>query len=251
MSRLDHVLACSLVLCAVLALAHSALSAGDLTGENSCVHCHSKLPPGSFYEVKSHSWVGSIHQQHDVTCDRCHGGNPTAAEEKQAHIGVLASSNPSSSVYFKNVPATCGKCHGAEFYRFAQGLHYEMLESTGKGPDCATCHGSMVTTVLAPDNLVAVCERCHNERMGIFPYVPQKAKAVLLLLRESKALLAADRKLYNSPAAAETAQAMGRAEVGLHDAKLDWHKFDLNTITKHLQEFYDTLEKLPPAPPCR
>lgn len=251
MSRLDHVLACSLVLCGVLALAFCAQSAGDLTGGNSCVNCHSRLPADSFYGVKSHSWVGSIHQQHDVTCDRCHGGNPAAAEEKQAHSGVLGSSDPGSSVYFKKTPATCGKCHGAEFYKFTQGLHYKMLESTGKGPDCVTCHGSMVTRVLSPDNLVDVCERCHNERMGIFPYVPQKAKAVLLLLRESKALLAADEKLYNSRGDAEAAKALGRAEIDLHDAKLDWHKFDLNTITTLLQGFYDTLEKLPPAPPCR
>jgi hypothetical protein len=87
--------------------------------------------------------------------------------------------------------------------------------------------------------------------MGIFPYVPQKAKAVLLLLRESKALLAAAEKLYNSPGGTETAQTLGHAEVDLHDAKLDWHKFDLDNITKLLQEFYDTLEDLPPAPPCR
>ncbi len=251
MSKLDYVLACSLVLCGVLVFTHSAPSAGDQPEENSCVQCHSKLPAGSFYEVKSHSWVGSIHQQHGVTCDKCHGGNPTAAKEKQAHIGVLGSSNPPSSVYFKNIPATCGKCHGAEFYKFTQGLHYKMLESTGKGPDCVTCHGSMVTKVLAPDNLVAVCERCHNERMGIFPYVPQKAKMVLLLLRESKALLAADEQLYHSPKCTDAAQALGHAEVLLHAAKLDWHKFDLDTITSNVQEFYDTIEKLPPASSCR
>ncbi len=251
MSKFDHVLACSLVLCVVLVFAHSARSADEQTEENSCVHCHSKLPAGSFYEAKSHSWVGSIHQQHGVTCDKCHGGNPAAAKEEQSHIGVLGSSNPSSSVYFKNIPATCGKCHGAEFYKFTQGLHYKMLESIGKGPDCVTCHGSMVTKVLTPDNLVAACERCHNERMGILPYVPQKAKAVLLLLQESKALLAADERLYHSPGGTEASQALGHAEVVLHDAKLDWHKFDLDTITKYLQEFYDALEKLPPAPPCR
>jgi hypothetical protein len=251
MSKLDYVLACSLVLCGVLVFTHSAPSAGDQKGENSCVQCHSELPAGSFYGVKSHSWVGSIHQQHNVTCEKCHGGNPTAAKEKQAHIGVLGSSNPSSYVYFKNIPATCGKCHGAESYKFTQGLHYKMLESTGAGPNCVTCHGSMVTEVLAPDNLVAVCERCHSERTDIFPYVPQKAKAVLLLLRESKALLAADEQLYHSPKCTDAAQALGHAEVRLHAAKLDWHKFDLDTITSNVQEFYDILEKMPPASSCR
>jgi hypothetical protein len=246
MSKLDRVLVCSLVLCGVLVFALSGRSAGDQAKENSCVACHAKLPVGSFFGVKSHSWVGSIHQQHGVTCDKCHGGNPAAAQKEQAHIGVFGSSNPRSSIYFKNVPATCGKCHGGEFYKFTQSLHYKMLEASGRGPDCVTCHGSMVTKVLSPDNLVAVCARCHNKSMGIFPYVPQKAKAVLLLLRESKALLDADEQLYRSP---KCAQDLGHAKVILHAAKLNWHKFDLDTITKELDEFHDILKKLPSS--CR
>ncbi|MEJ2031882.1 MAG: multiheme c-type cytochrome [Deltaproteobacteria bacterium] len=248
MSKLDSVLACSLMLCGVLAFAPPARSASEQTAKNSCVQCHSSLPASSFVGVKSHSWKGSIHQRHGVTCDKCHGGNPKAAGEKEAHIGVLGSSNPRSTVYYKNIPATCGKCHGAEFYKFTQSLHYKMLESTGKGPDCVTCHGSMVTKVLAPDTLVAVCERCHNERMGIFPYVPQKAKAVLLLLRESKVLLAADQQLYRSPKCTEAPPILRDAGTSLHTAKLDWHQFDLNSITDHLQQFYDELAKLPRLP---
>lgn len=251
MSKPDWVLACSLVLCGILIFAYPAPSSGNRTQDNSCVQCHAKLPESSFYGAKSHSWVGSIHQEHGVTCNECHGGNPAAATEKQAHIGVLGSSNPHSSVYFKNIPATCGKCHGAEYYKFTQGIHYRMLESTGRGPDCVTCHGSMVTKVLSPDNLVAVCARCHNKRMGISPYVPQKAKAVLLLLRESKTLLAADEKLYDASKQTDEAQAFDRAAVLLQAARLDWHKFDLDTITSRVQKFYDTLRKLPPPPPCK
>jgi hypothetical protein len=242
MLKLDRVLVCILVLCGVLVFAHFARSASGRKEKNSCVACHSKLPASSFFGVKFHSWVGSIHQQHGVTCNKCHGGNPAATTEKQAHVGVFGSSNPKSSVYFKNVPATCGKCHGAQFYKFTQSLHYKMLETTGRGPDCVTCHGSMVTKVLSPDDLVAVCQRCHNRRMGIFPYVPQKAKAVLLLLRESKELFAADKQLYHSPKCAPT---LGHAEVLLQAAKLNWHTFDLDTITRELDQFHDTLKKLP------
>jgi hypothetical protein len=242
MSKLERVLVCALAFCGVLVFAHFARSASDQTEKNSCVECHAKLPANSFVGVKSHSWIGSIHEQHGVTCDKCHGGNPAATQEKQAHIGVYGSSNPKSSVYFKNVPETCGKCHGAEFYKFTQSLHYKMLETTGRGPTCVTCHGSMVTKVLSPNNLVAVCARCHNSRMGIFPYVPQKAKAVLLLLRESKELLAADEQLYRSPKCRRT---LSHADVLLHAAKLNWHKFDLDTITTQLDEFHDTLKKLP------
>ncbi len=235
---------CFCCVCGVLLIATSADSATGPTAVNSCVNCHAQLSGNSFVGAKSHSWTGSIHQQHGVTCDKCHGGNPQAADEKQAHAGVLGSSAPMSPVYFKNIPATCGKCHGAEFYKFTQSLHYQMLESTGKGPDCVTCHGSMVTKVLMPDTLAAVCDRCHNERMGIYPFIPQKAKAVLLLLKESEDLLAADEKLYQSASNTAAAQALRDASASLHAAKLDWHKFDLDTITNHLQAFYDALRKL-------
>ncbi|MDR3569955.1 MAG: multiheme c-type cytochrome [Syntrophobacteraceae bacterium] len=248
MSRLEQVLGCFIVLCGALLFAHSAMSASNPAQRNSCVQCHSKLPASSFYGVKSHSWTGSVHQMHGVTCDKCHGGNPAAAQENQAHIGMLGSSDPHSTIYFKNIPATCGKCHGAEFYKFTQSVHYQMLESTGKGPECVTCHGSMVTKVLRPDDMVAVCARCHNERMAIAPYVPQKAKAVLLLLGESKALLADQERLHPAPRSAGTAQSLDEAGIALHNAKLDWHKFDLDAITKYLLEFYDTVEKLPRAP---
>jgi hypothetical protein len=212
--------------------------------ENSCVQCHFKLPAGSFVAVRSHDWKGSVHQKHGVTCDKCHGGNPHASSEKEAHVGVLGSSNPQSSVYFKNVPATCGKCHGAELYEFTRSYHYRMLESEGKGPTCVTCHGSMVVSVLSPDNVAAVCERCHNERMGIFPYVPQKARAVLLLLRESIALVDADSKLYHPAEGSPGAEYLMDARSALHSAKLDWHRFDLDTITGHLQVVYNSLKQL-------
>jgi len=147
-------------------------------------------------------------------------------------------------VYFKNIPSTCGKCHGAEFYKFTQSLHYKRLESEGKGPECVTCHGSMVTSILTPNTIAAVCERCHNARMGVFPYVPQKAKAVLLLLRESNALLEADAKLYHPVDGTEKASALLEARSYLHSAMLDWHKFDLDNIISELQDLHNSLNKL-------
>jgi hypothetical protein len=78
--------------------------------------------------------------------------------------------------------------------------------------------------------------RCHVVR----------AKAVLLLLRESKALLDADLKLYHPAEGSEHARVVNDARSSLHSASLDWHKFDLDTIIVDLQDVYTSLQKLSP-----
>jgi hypothetical protein len=246
MSKLTCVLY-SVMLFGIFIFAAPLHAGKDEKIENTCVHCHSRLPGSSFVGVKSHDWKGSVHQQHGVTCDKCHGGNPLSSDQKEAHEGVLGSVYPQSMVYYKNIPSTCGKCHSAEVYKFTQSFHYKKLESTGRGPDCVTCHGSMVTTVLTPDTIASVCERCHNNRMGIFPYIPQKAKAVLLLLRESGALLDAESKMYHPAGGSENAGYLREARSSLRSARLEWHRFDLDIITGHLQEMYNALKQLSPG----
>ncbi len=239
-----YILSLFIILSGIFILSASALADGGKKIENSCVNCHSKLSASSFVGIKSHDWKGSIHQKHNVTCDKCHGGNPAAINKNEAHTGVLGSTKPQSRVYYKNIPSTCGKCHGAEFYKFTQSYHFKKLEATGKGPNCVTCHGSMVTNVLNPDDIANVCVRCHNKRIGIYPYIPQKAKAVLLLLRESKALLTADKKLYKPEPGSANASYLQKAQSSLYSAKLEWHKFDLDTIVRYLQEMDNSLKKL-------
>lgn len=243
MPKLIRAILCALLLCGATTLPALSRAADGKVSGNSCVQCHSRLPGSSFIGAKSHSWTGSVHEKHGVTCDKCHGGDPRASGQKEAHAGVLGSSVPASPVYFKNIPSTCGKCHGAEFYKFTQSRHYKMLESAGRGPECVTCHGSMVTSMPTPDTIAATCAQCHNERMGIFPSVPQKAKAALLLLTESAALLDAESKLHRPAEGAE--RALRDARSSLHSAKVDWHKFDLDLIIDDLQHTYDSLKKLP------
>ena len=243
MSPPNRFLICALLLGSALIIAGAGKGdPGKKMQNNSCVRCHSELPDSNFLGVKSHSWTGSIHAKRGVTCDKCHGGNPAAASKAEAHAGNLGSSDTQSPVYYKNIPATCGKCHGAEFYEFRQSLHYKMLESAGKGPECVTCHGSMVTSVLTPATVAAVCQRCHNERMGIFPYIPQKAKAVLLLLRTSEELLAAQEKLYPPEKEGDHADHITEARSALHSAELEWHRFDLDKVTEYLQKMYNDLK---------
>lgn len=213
-------------------------------GTNSCTACHSKLPSGSFAGAKAHGWKGSAHQKAGVTCDKCHGGNPKAAAKEEAHKGVLGSEDPESMVYYKNVPSTCGQCHGAEAFKFNRSGHYKKLETSGSGPTCVTCHGSMIVSVLTPDSVADVCGRCHNSQ-GVLPYVPQYAKSVLLALRESQTMVNEAEWYYHPAKGTRAASDITDARVALHSAKLDWHTFDLESITEYLQKTYGSLKKLP------
>lgn len=248
MYNLKHTFAVLVLVSFSLAAGASAFAGNTAAGQNYCVRCHTALSGNSFIGAKSHSWEGSVHQEHGITCDKCHGGDPKSKTEREAHVGVFSSSNPDSSVYYKNIPKTCGKCHGAEYYKFTRSFHYKKLETTGQGPNCVTCHGSMVTSVLQPDDLAGVCEQCHNSRIGVFPYIPEKAKAVLLLLQENKALLTADKKLFTSKSDRKLLDA---AQADITSARLEWHTFDLDTIESYLQSAFSSLEKLNhPAQPA-
>lgn len=220
----------------------SVLGVRTASAANSCVRCHSVLSGQSFVGAKSHSWKGSVHQEHGITCDKCHGGDPDAVTERLAHIGVFSSSNPNSKVYYKSIPSTCGRCHGAEFYKFTQSYHYKKLESTGQGPNCVTCHGSMVTTILNPNDMANVCDRCHNSRMGVLPYIPEEAKAVLLLLQQDRKLMDADKLLYTSKS---DEKILSAARANMSSARLEWHTFDLHSIVNYLEGVYSSLDKLP------
>ncbi|MCL4477824.1 MAG: hypothetical protein M1381_01810 [Deltaproteobacteria bacterium] len=235
-----------LSICVSLSNAGYASQNNNAHVKNTCVICHSKISGETFVGIKSHSWENSIHQEHGITCNQCHGGNPKAITTAKAHIGVLGSSNPDSGVYYKNIPKTCGRCHNKELYKYTESNHFKKLEATGQGPNCVTCHGSMVTTILTPDDMANVCDKCHNTRIGVFPYIPEKAKAVLMLLDTEGSLIAADEKIYSS--SKEDMQILQKAKSQFSNAKLEWHAFDLDKITKYLQNTEEILKELSKPP---
>ena len=40
-------------------------------------------------ESNFQKWLDSVHFNKDVTCDKCHGGNPDGTTKELAHVGVI------------------------------------------------------------------------------------------------------------------------------------------------------------------
>ncbi|HKI97102.1 MAG TPA: ammonia-forming cytochrome c nitrite reductase subunit c552 [bacterium] len=154
--------------------------------KSTCVDCHSDpkflVQNKKLYDYYQ-AYKDSIHAQSGVTCSDCHGGNPKAATEAAAHgTEALSSANKASPINYRNIPATCAKCHKKIYQMYRQSAHFEHLKAAApdeQGPNCVTCHGSLNVSVLTVNNVRTTCQQCHNEKTGNNPDIPAHAQAVL------------------------------------------------------------------------
>jgi len=200
---------------------------------NGCVDCHGKLDTDGRIDQRHQDYDGSLHASKGIGCDSCHGGDARAGAADKAHAGVLPASNEKSRVYFKNVPRTCGRCHGGQFERFAQSRHGEQLAASGKGPNCVTCHGSMATRILRADQVEEFCSTCHNERVGAPLDKPREAADTLALMARTRLLVewAGDFGAGNGTSGGPSLERAGNA---MAMAMAAWHTFDLGMVKQYL-----------------
>ena len=99
-----------------------------------------------------------------AVCVDCHGNH-----------GIMSGSNPASSTYSLNVPATCATCHldtelmGAYDLstevvgEYHQSVHGQLLAQGDTGaPTCASCHGNHSAIPPGFSTVGAVCGQCHD-----------------------------------------------------------------------------------------
>ena len=119
-----------------------------------CIPCHAGLRAQLSQPVKL--WQTSIHAEHGITCNACHGGDPLdIASAMSPARGFRGAPLPTA------VPALCGGCHMGIMKHYMQSAHGKLL---GKGgPTCVTCHGShgVISTSL---DLISRknCTPCHK-----------------------------------------------------------------------------------------
>jgi hypothetical protein len=223
-----------------LALALMAPDLLEAASANSCVECHGKLPLATFVGRRYVLWAGSIHARLGITCDICHGGKPTYTQKTLAHRGVYNSGRPQARTYFKKVPKLCGGCHRAELRHFKRSIHYKELMTTGRGPNCVTCHESKTGSIVSPSELVETCSVCHNERLAIEPRIPLRAYGVLLKMAFASDIEQALRQLV-ALAGSKGSKHLESARLQLREARAQWHTFSLRKVERFVERALESL----------
>jgi len=247
---------------AVAVLAHSFEPASQAQEDmsafqnNSCVNCHSRdsLAPRSFQRYTE--WHISTHKEKGVSCDKCHSGDPTARDQRQAHAGVIKPTDPKSRLYLKNLPETCNVCHPGVVSSFVESRHYQKLTSSGMGPSCTSCHAHMATTVLhTPQETANLCAHCHDTINGIMPPrpdIPEKASQVMQSIRRAEmVVLWADRLLEEGESkkvdVSAERQEMKIVRALFAEVKITWHAFNLDIVRKKADEVFESATKVKDA----
>ena len=186
----------------VLIFLSSVFSVSTQSAENGCISCHQQ---SDFYAQypKLHEYyqqyLVSPHNQADVTCDDCHGGNASTNSAQQAHVGVLPMSDNNSTVHYQKQPDTCGQCHRDKRRQFVQSKHYAALMDQRAAPTCTTCHPAMSRRPELRSIVLNACRNCHGEgNSENLPLIADQAESVFNQLNIAGGLLGWTRIHFES-----------------------------------------------------
>lgn len=268
--------------CIIIVLfAFTAQAANSGSFNNSCVDCHKTISPFTeeqirFNEIRlNHTlkniscslechedvirktasdnfqqWSESDHSKYYVTCDDCHGGNPDASDEATSHASMKGINDVNSSIYFKNIPDTCGKCHVEEMDHFKNTMHFQRLKAESSAPSCITCHKPHSFKVLKASELIPLCSICHNQKNNIaIASVPQDAKIALEKQAEFQdEIMKAKISLAEAKASGKDVTSeqidLDKAQAIMDNIPSSWHQFNLKDFDKQMQTGIDLAKKL-------
>ncbi|HAZ08881.1 MAG TPA: hypothetical protein DCZ01_10260 [Elusimicrobia bacterium] len=220
-------------------------SAASAAGRSeSCVECHKddkfRVQNKKIYDYYQ-EWKGSAHDLAGLSCTACHNGDPAKAAKDEAHVGILPQSDPASPFYFKNIPKTCGGCHLPVLERFAQSRHFEQLKTTGRGPNCITCHGALNARVYSTTIIQRACSNCHNAKTKNHPEIIAQAQDILGRLNHANGYRKGLKFYYQS---VKKPEAMGKVDSAYADTINFWHEFDFKKLGPRSQDLLAELKSL-------
>ncbi len=250
------------------------------SSENSCIDCHKTLSPFIEFQqqfnqtiiehiernvscsLECHEdsamqlipsnyqqWSESVHALKGVTCDVCHGGDPIQPTKDKAHEGIKNSTDLNSSVYYTNVPNTCGKCHSNELANFENSKHYQKLEALETAPTCTTCHAPHMFSILKPEEFRNFCGNCHSVYTKVAPYdAPLQAEYLLGKVNKLKSdIQTAQQDIFwakkNGTDVTQAEQYTNSALQTVQNLPPMWHEFNLTYFESEVDSASNEVKK--------
>ena len=157
--------------------------------KSSCIECHLKLDDPRL-STPAKNFESDIHKSRGLSCNDCHGGDPTADTKegaKDPRKGYLG--KPKTL----DIPAYCGKCHSdanlmkrfnpslrvdqeREYYTSVHGKLLKEKSET-RVATCISCHSvhgirspSDPLSTVYPANVAETCSKCHANADYMKPF---------------------------------------------------------------------------------
>lgn len=140
-----------LVFSAGLATLLLSAPAAPADTKNSCLDCHSLLPPP--LGITAEKFHQDIHSEKGLNCVSCHGGDASSDDPNQA---MNRSAGWKGKIERRQIPRLCGSCHSNPAYmrQYNPSLRTDQLSEYK-----TSVHGKRLQ---AGDTKVAVCTDCHS-----------------------------------------------------------------------------------------
>jgi hypothetical protein len=154
--------------------------AGSTQTKNSCLDCHSLLPPPM--GVTPEQAVQDIHTQKGLNCASCHGGDPS---QEDPLLAMDPAKGFRGKITRQQTPKLCAQCHSDASYmrgfnpslrtdqysQYLTSVHGQRLSrgdtKVAVCTDCHSVHGirpaSDTRSTVHPLNVAGTCARCHSD----------------------------------------------------------------------------------------
>jgi len=189
--------------------------------QNACIICHTFL--GGTLAKPALEWNGSIHQQNEIMCEDCHGGNAdvklgppnTLTNQQLAKYKALAMSLAEG---FTGVPAgksifdMCSQCHSESAKRYENSIMGKAYLENKGGPSCVACHNAHYNSM---PSVPRACESCHKNTEGFDQIDPMSVtKTTIITLSKIKIKIASKKTNGKPPLLAEFPEELGSFQIG-------------------------------------
>lgn len=150
---------------------------------NSCIVCHSEIHEQILLDFKD-----DVHAQAGLSCQDCHGGDPSISDEEAMNPKKGFTGVPKG----RDLPGFCGKCHSDprvmrpfnpslptdQVEKYWTSRHGELLKTGDTNvATCASCHKAHgilsakdTRSTVYPRNVPSTCSKCHSDEALMAKY---------------------------------------------------------------------------------